>query len=74
MNDLVFNYIECRELGSGVYICKIDIKNNNVGIPVPGDILWLHSEYHGKTSSFEVVNRWFGFDKRRIIMTVKEIK
>ena len=74
MNDLVFNYIECRELGSGVYICKIDIKNSNVGIPVPGDIIWVHSEYHGKTSSFEVVNRRFGLDKRRIIMTVKEIK
>ena len=74
MNELVFNYIECRELGSGAYICKIDLKNNNVGIPVPGDIIWVHSEYHGKTSSFEVVNRRFGLDKGRIIMTVKEIK
>ena len=74
MNDLVFNYIECRELGSGAYVCKIDLKDNNVGIPVPGDILWLHSEYHGETRSFEVVNRRFGLDKGRIIMTVKEIK
>ena len=74
MNELVFNYIECRELGSSVYICKIDLKNNNVGIPVPGDIIWVYSEYHGDTRSFEVVNRGFELDKRRIIMTVKEIK
>ena len=74
MNDLVFNYIECRELGSGAYICKIDIKNSNVGIPVPGDIIWVHSEYHGETRPFEIVNRWFGFDKKRIIMAVNEIR
>ena len=74
MNDLVFNYIECRELGSGAYICKIDLKNSNVGIPVPGDIIWLHSEYHGETRSFKIVNRVFELDKRRVLMTLKEIK
>ena len=74
MNELVFNYIECRELGSGAYICKIDLKDNNVGIPVPGDILWVYSEYHGETRSFKIVNRVFELDKRRVLMTLKEIK
>ena len=84
MNDLVFNYIECRELGSGAYICKIDLKNSNVGIPVPvgfipfsghkqsffGDLHCLGKDaYRFFTESKSVTQHWFDEEE----MKAKEV-
>ena len=74
MNDLVFNYIECREVNTNAYICKIDLKYNNIGIPIPGDLLCVYSEYHGETRSFKIVNRGFEIDRKKILMKVEEIR
>ena len=74
MNDLVFNYAECREVNTNAYICRIDLKDNNVGLPMLGDVLWVYSEYHGETRSFKIVSRGFEIDRKKILITVEEIR
>lgn len=77
MNDLEFDFIECMGLDPDKYITRIDLRKKGDGmivIPMKDDVVFLYSEYHDKFMGFEVINRGFMTDKRRIMLILKEME